>query len=520
MPAPVLLSQYLQSKELAAEYARETTRNAQYVPEYTDAFWRCTCGSLNASAEEKCHSCGCSKELLNFALNPEALHASMVNYAAQKRAAEEKARAEQAERIRLAEEQVKLEQAKKETEIMIAARKGNQKKRRKKIIAISISLAVVLLLGCGVVIFGIPYFNYHTACNALDNGEYDAAYEVFIELGSFMDSEEMANETLYQKAEAALEDKQYDSAIQIFESLGDYKDSEGQAVEATYQKADAALKDEQYDLAIQIFESLGDYKDSADQVLESKYQKADQYQTDRDYKEAYQLFVELGGYKESRDKVLETIMFWENEALNSSSTLSARIFSRTVQITSGQFEDFYSVILLFLNEHENADFWYNWGGTDASRNVQTMLKMLPTSYQETNTLLKLFNLLAKYSGGYDVLFRENEALMRQCWSLGFVQDLAKQDDALAFFLEGYWTGSGYFMKFSKNETSGGTDSSYNLPRIQNPPGVKYFDIEDMTYYVKDGDQNHLADIFRFEIVDYDTINVYCYNNDRTYTLYR
>lgn len=485
MAAPVLLSQQLGSEELAGEYARETTQRAKFVLQEADGYWFCACGSLNKSTEERCHLCGCTKEQLTAALNPDALQTNMINFAAQKKAAAEKAQTEQAERIRQAEEQVRLEQERKEREIKLAESLEKSKKRRKKTVkAIIISLIVIAILGCGTVFFGIPYFNYQAACEALDNGEYDTAHQAFVALGNFMDSKEMANKSLYEKGKDALKNKQYDSAIQIFGNLGDYKDSE-------------------------------------DQVLEAKYLKADKYQTDKKYKEAYQLFVELGSYKESQDEVLATILLWQAEALGSSTTSAASTFSKTVKLTSGQYEMFYSTILLYLNAHENADYWYEWGGTAASKNVQTMLKMLPASYEDTSTLLKLFNLLAVDWGGYDEFFRDNETLMRQCWSLAFVQDLAEEDGAITYFLEGYWTtySGDYYLNLYEDD-DGSTSSEYNLPWVSKPSGTKYFDIASMIYVYEDGDGKELAKVYRFEIVDYDTIKVFCYKNNRTYTLYR
>lgn len=447
MSAPIPLSKHLGSDALAAEYARETSPKAQLVPADGSHYWLCACGALNENSEEKCYNCGCTKEQLMMALNPDALQANMISFAAEKKAAADKAQAEQAERIRQAEEQVRLEQEKKEREIKLAENLEKSRKRRKKTVrAIIVSLIVIAVVGCGTIFFGIPYFNYRAACDALDNGEYDTAYQAFVALGNFMDSE--------------------------------------------------------------------------DQVLEAKYLKADKYQTDKKYKEAYQLFVELGSYKESQDEVLATILLWEAEALGSSSMTAANTFSKTVKLSSSHHEMFYSTILMYLNAHENADYWYEWGGTNASKNVQTMLKMLPSSYKDTSTLLKLFNLLAKDWGGYEELFRDNETLMRQCWSLAFVQDLAEEDGALAYFLEGYWTGSGYYLNFYEDEEDGGTYSEFDLPWVSKPSGTKYYDIEDMIYYWDNKDGEHLTKVYRFEIVDYDIIKVYCYKNNRTYTLYR
>ena len=235
LPAPVLLSKHLGSDALASEYARETSPKAQFVIESANAYWRCACGALNTDTEEKCYNCGCTKEQLTAALNPETLNANMVRFAEAKRAAAERAQAEQAERIRLAEEQVRMEQARKEQEFKIAENLERKKKRRKKTVtAIIVSLVIVALLGCGVVFFGIPYFNYQAACNALDDGQYDVAYQAFLDLDGFLGSDEMATESQYQKACNYLDKKNYKQAISIFEDISHYKNSEKKISECMY----------------------------------------------------------------------------------------------------------------------------------------------------------------------------------------------------------------------------------------------------------------------------------------------
>lgn len=354
-------------------------------------------------------------------------------------------------------------------------------KNRLAVIAV-ICIVLVVTIVCGVVFFGIPYLNYRSACKTLDNGNYDAAYAAFCELGSFMDSEEMANEALYQKASEALEDQEYDQAIQIFDQLGDYRNS-------------------------------------PDQLLEAKYRKADELQNLNMYKAAYELFLELGSYKQSQEEVLATILLWESAALGGSSTTVAEAFCDTVKLTSSQYDAYYTTILLFLNAHEDAEYWYSWGATTASKNVDIMLTLLPSSYSDTSILRELFYLLSQDYGEYDVFFRENPDLMRQCWSLPFVQDLAAQDSAIYYFLESYWTGSGYYLNFYESE-DGSTYSTFDLPWVAKPYGTQYYNIENMVFYWDNGNNEHLAKVFHFEIVDYDTIRVLCYRDNRTYTMYR
>lgn len=312
MPAPVLLSKHLGSDALAAEYARETSPKAQFVLEASNGYWRCACGALNTGAEEKCYNCGCTKEQLTAALNPETLNANMVRFAEAKRAAAEKAQAEQAERIRQAEEQVRLEQARKEQEFKIAENLERKKKRRKKTVtAIIVSLVIVALLGCGVVFFGIPYFNYQAACNALDDGQYDVAYQAFLDLDGFLDSDEMALETLYKKGKALLKEEKFDQAISVFEEIEDYEDSAEMITESQYLKACSYLEKKNYKQAISIFEDISYYKNSADKIKEAKYGYVLAHKNNDD-KTTYDYLLSLksAGYKDS-STIYKNLYAWK-----------------------------------------------------------------------------------------------------------------------------------------------------------------------------------------------------------------
>ena len=450
MSAPVLLSKHLGSDTLAAEYARETSPKAQFVPEASNGYWRCACGSVSTNTEEKCYNCGCTQEQLTTALNPEALNANMVRFAEAKRVAAEKAQAEQAERIRQAEEQVRLEQERKEQEFKIAENLERKKKRRKKAVTvIIISLVIVALLGCGVVFFGIPYMNYRAACEALDNGEYDAAYQAFVDLGNFMDSDDMA--------------------------------------------------------------------------LKSKYEKAKSLLTTKNYESAYKLLKELGSYKDADEKLTDCIYSWADNVLSRGKKAEANKFKSTVSLTSEHYSVIYSKIWTKINNNTKFDYWDDyWNDTEQATVVYTMLQMLPSSYEDTVTLNKLFKVLS--NGDIHPVadyIRDNKTFLSSVWSIDFVQDFLQSDDMITYFLEDYWTtyNGDYYLNFYEND-DGNTTCSFNLPWVAEPAGTKYYDIEDLILYWDGDNNNHLAKVYRFEIVDFDTIKVYCYKDNKTYTLYR
>lgn len=76
------------------------------------------------------------------------------------------------------------------------------------------------------------------------------------------------NEQNYKQAIDLLNDGQYDQAIAIFSSLNDYSDSNQLAMESEYLKAQHLELNGDRDGAIALYLSIGDYKESKD-----KYQQ-------------------------------------------------------------------------------------------------------------------------------------------------------------------------------------------------------------------------------------------------------
>lgn len=487
MPAPVLLSQQLGSSELAAEYARKTTDKAQYVPVSAGGYWRCTCGALNGAEEEKCNQCASTLAYLTETLNPEELNAKMVAFQTERREAEEKARAEQEERIRRAEEEVQKEQQKRQEWLEFQEKEKKDKKKRKTaVLVICISAVLLVAAVLGYVFYGIPLTDYQAACKLLELGEYDMAHEMFLELGNFKDSAAMANEALYQKAEALLEDGQFTAAINQFRYLGDYKDSK-------------------------------------DRVKEGQYRYAENCRKNGDYSSAYMNFMKLGDYSDSEEQAATTLVAWVNAALDSPYHTVAEGMKNVIELPSSQYQVFYNALHSHIVSHTAGEDWYNDGiQKQRSSNMYLLLQMLPSNYQNVGNLQKLFGVLED-SWNYEMIFRDNKALIEKCWNYEFVRNMAQSDGAITYFLEGYWSTdiyyTDYYFSFYESD-SGGTSCKFNLPSATKPTGTKYYDVNDLIFVWEDANGNILAKVFIFEIVGHDTIKVYCYKDNRTYTLYR
>jgi hypothetical protein len=113
----------------------------------------------------------------------------------------------------------------------------------------------------------------------------------------------------------------YEKAYEIFIELGDYEDSADQAKYARYQQAQKLLSNKNYSEAMAIFSELGVYKDSATMVKECKYQYVRTHKNNTD-KTTYSYLQELksAGYKDSAS-IYNTLYAWKVTVLgwNSSS---------------------------------------------------------------------------------------------------------------------------------------------------------------------------------------------------------
>lgn len=150
--------------------------------------------------------------------------------------------------------------------------------RRKKFAKI---IGIVLGITAIIVAISIPLllrFNrlneiYANAVRLYEFADYEKAYDIFCELGSYSDSESMANECMYKQAQCDLTNEKYESAYDIFDKLGTYADSADMAKKAKYEYGKLCLEAYDYDAAYEIFSFLNDYsnsKEMASYVLEKK----------------------------------------------------------------------------------------------------------------------------------------------------------------------------------------------------------------------------------------------------------
>ena len=87
------------------------------------------------------------------------------------------------------------------------------------------TLSVLLIAAFMLSAAGCSMIDYKKAEKLKNDGDYAAAQEMYIALGDYKDSAELANECGYQVAKAAYDSEDYETAAGLFDKLGSYKNS-------------------------------------------------------------------------------------------------------------------------------------------------------------------------------------------------------------------------------------------------------------------------------------------------------
>lgn len=139
----------------------------------------------------------------------------------------------------------------------------------KRCILMVIVLAL-LLTGCG-------NSDYNKAMDLYEDGKYEEAIVLFLELGDYEDSAEKVIACNYGIALNFYNSGDYATAMNLFTTLGDYEDSAEKVLDCQYHIAVNAYECEDYATALNLFTALGDYSDSAEYRLEAAWKALHSY---------------------------------------------------------------------------------------------------------------------------------------------------------------------------------------------------------------------------------------------------
>lgn len=133
----------------------------------------------------------------------------------------------------------------------------------------AVFLAVLLLLS----MTGCDSLDYREAVNLYNAQEYEAAGELFYELGDYEDSKQLYTRCQYWIAVELMEKGIYTEALPRFLKLGDYEDSQARAMECKYQRAIAAFDSGNLNEAETFFLDTPDYKQTPEYLRRITWQK-------------------------------------------------------------------------------------------------------------------------------------------------------------------------------------------------------------------------------------------------------
>ncbi len=235
---------------------------------------------------------------------------------------------------------------------------------------------------------------------------------------------------------------------------------------------------------------------------------------------AYPKFEKLGDYKDSEEKVTECIYKWADKILTDCNVGAAEKFSKTVELNETHYATIYSRILKQFDAHPQQFYW-NGEYSKEFNSTYPILKMLPNSYEQTGDLVKLLEDFNKYDALFNYeewsdYIRHNKYFLEKLWNISLVQNALTGDIfSASTFFEGHWTtGDGaYYITFDES------GSKYNLPYISDP-NADHYAILQLTYVLRDKNMKDIAKVFKFTMEDFNTMDVFCYKNNRTYRMYR
>ena len=341
-----------------------------------------------------------------------------------------------------------------------------KKKRRNPIVIILISVAIL-----AIALLGTYFGCYIGAKNNARNRDFSSA-DKFLILSVVTELHD-PDLVAYIDAGQLLENREYAKSAEAFDALGDYEDAEELTNESNYRLALQYADKNDFSKSITLLEKLNKsgHGDSREKIKEVQYRWAWSLIDDEKYIDAYKKLKNLGNYSDAKEtlEVLTELIYVEAQALYSEQeyTEAANLFNHI-----SPYADSKKYLVLI-----DARGSYAW------RNPKETAEKLA-----------------------DIFYFEDAAEL-----------LVSSTDVACYFLLGKWTTSGgsyYFEMELRDDGEHSFWNSYNLPWYDGS-----FTIEDGVYSVSN-DSYEDKPQYRITLLSPDCMEIYCYKNGSTYTLYR
>jgi len=362
---------------------------------------------------------------------------------------------------------------------------------------------------------------YISAMYYEDAQKFDNAKKVYGGLGEYRDAAQKAIETDYAHANQLLDSDKYDEAKALFVGLDDYSQAKAMAQECDYRKATVWLDDEDFESARVFFKSLGDYKDAQDMILETDFRETVTWLDAGDFKEAKRGFEKLArnGLEKAEEMVLESDYRKALELIEDAKWIPAMLTLEKLdykdagdQLTNAKQGLFNQA----LGEFDRKQYTIARVNFDRIAGFKRSVE-----YVELCDLLEQADNFAvpkdeknEWPNGLTRI--EYDRLVSFAGDLIEMEDFVLKDAAIHYFLIGNWDGPG--SKMMRMKIKG--DSwriTHRMPQFFSG----YFDFRDGVCYIFKKDKyDDGKDTWRFTYIDDDTIEIYCFKDEKTYTMKR
>lgn len=335
----------------------------------------------------------------------------------------------------------------------------------------------------------------------IEAGEYTSAYDLLSSLNQNgnISSENIAAELGY--IEKLVENKQSQSGAILMAQLDSFKDRPeeyAEKVEAILQMMADANQYKGIKTYLTMATSANITVDVAYWQQESFYCEGKEHLANQKYAEAVRAFTKNIDYKDSKELVVECYLDNAEHSLeNGALSAVTGCLYHAQEYDSQKTDDWISKNkeVIYQSVMKNID-------TDKKYSAAALLKYIP-GYKDAD----MYEALVSYDNDIKKLkpYIEMDEVKTEIMS---EQNIAQK------FLEGKWTnGSTYFTMDSEGYIS------YNLPWFSYGD---YYSIEEgiLFDYVDGKYETDRKNLFKFTILSWDSVSVYCYKDGSTYVLYR
>lgn len=152
-------------------------------------------------------------------------------------------------------------------------------------------IAALLLVGISVtsVYFisnkAIPSIRYKNAEKLFSRADYDAAEEIFAELGNYAQSSDYIIKCRYEKASELMANEKYPEAADAFTRLDGYGNSDQLVQDCMLKIAEKYMEDGEFESAMSVYKAAG----KSELAETAAAERAEKYAADGDYFAAYEL---------------------------------------------------------------------------------------------------------------------------------------------------------------------------------------------------------------------------------------